>query len=69
MLDETLTALADLLAELATELDLHYSLTEGAELEPTLGKMERAARILQEAGKNLPPSWSHVLHKFNSKSH
>lgn len=69
MNNDILNLLSDLLNELASELDLHYEVTDAAQLTPTLDIMRRAASALEAAGKRVPDACMHVLMHYSQTSH
>lgn len=69
MTRDLLNLLSDLLNELASELDLHYEVTDAAHLTPTLDIMRRAASALEAAGLRVPDACTHVLMHYGQTSH
>lgn len=64
-----ITALSDLLTELASELDLHYEDEDFFALSPTIERMKAAATLIVAAGGTLPESYNHILARFNRNYH
>ena len=67
--NDILNILSDVLNELATEVDLHYEVTDAEQLAPTLDVMRRAASALDVAGLRVPDACTHVLMHYSQTSH
>lgn len=59
------TALEKLLAELATELDLHYEDGDFFALTPSIEVMKDANAVLVELGGRAAPAVDHVFARYN----
>lgn len=63
------SALNELLRELASELDLHYDDDAFHAIEPTIDAMKRAAKLVTDAGYKAPDSYQHIVRRFERNVH
>lgn len=61
-------AMADLLRELASELDLHYEDADLLAIEPTIERMKRAAKLIADSGYPVPESYQHIVGRFDRRA-
>ncbi|RWP54376.1 hypothetical protein [Mesorhizobium sp.] len=60
----TAKVLTDLLRELSSELDLHYDDADLHACEPTIKTLQRAAKMMTDAGYKTPDVYRHVMGRF-----
>lgn len=56
--------IAELMTELATELDLHYEDHEMLVLQPSIEVLNRGAQALRAADVELPEEVAHILGRY-----
>jgi hypothetical protein len=63
---ELAEAIADVINELASELDLHYEDSDLVATAPTIAKMDRLVTMLVTAGYPCPSTYQHILTRYNN---
>lgn len=58
-------AIADVVTELASELDLHYEDSDLVSCAPTIEKMEHLVALLRTAGYPSPEAYDHIVDRYN----
>ncbi|BCH07370.1 hypothetical protein MesoLj131c_16280 [Mesorhizobium sp. 131-3-5] len=60
----TANLLTDLLRELSSELDLHYDDVDLHACGSTIKTLERAAKVMTDAGYEAPEVYHHLVDRF-----
>ena len=58
------TCMADLIRELASELDLHYEDSELHATRGTIATLTNAAELLLQSNVNVPDVYNHILRRY-----
>ena len=59
------TAIAEVVDELASELDLHYEDSDLVACAPTIEKMERLVAMLRASGYPCPETYQHIVDRYH----
>lgn len=61
--------LAEIMVELATELDLHYEDVDMPSLRPSIERLRKGADVLKMSDYQLPEEVAHILERFRRAAH